>query len=157
MRVFGFNSIHSEKGVLDLSPQQIHSCKNRNCYGGSQLSKNDRSFNLKDAFEYISEGGLMYESYFPYTSKIVYRGTRWEYSFVPKCKTLSEDLVGMKIDNYCQLNGEKDVLNYVLTTGPVTLSVHAEKWHEIPHPRSQFSFLMPDEYCPSASGSDHVG
>jgi len=95
-----------------LSAQQIVSCCTEgDCTGG----------NPSDAYIYVSEqGGVVKESEYPYHSYHGDTGT---------CKTkLTEDLQ-ITVKSFYVLSKEEDMIDYVLSTGPLSICIDATTWN----------------------------
>lgn len=106
----------------DLSTEQLVACDNednkalseyvlnRGCYGG----------NTETAYAYVNYvGGIVHESDYPYTSF-------WEK--VKSCDKDNDDYV-VTVDNYYVIDtGEDDMIEYVMSTGPLAVCVDANDW-----------------------------
>jgi len=105
MRLLGTNYI--------LGPEQIVECDRlgaHGCNGGTQES----------AYNYVKRaGGQEQESDYPYTS-----GADGSTS---ACSSDSSKYV-LTVTDYANINGETDMANYVLATGPVSIDVDASTW-----------------------------
>jgi C1A family cysteine protease len=94
--------------AVSLSPQQLVDC-DTSCYGC------DGGWPLY-GFRYVeSVGGVESNSAYPYTAKD------------GSCK-FSSSKVSAWISDYGYLSGESSILNYVASTGPVSVAVDATTW-----------------------------
>lgn len=94
-----------------LSVQQIVSCDpvDFGCDGG----------NTETAYEYVSKaGGIMLEKDYPYTSFL---------SIESNCKAVSADMV-VTVDSFYTLQSEADMVDYVKTSGPLSICAAASSW-----------------------------
>jgi len=117
LRLFSGNGTFSTSDVL--SPQQLVSCDSLDggCNGGDPL----------EAFEYIiANGGIVTESSYSYTSSVV----PFESG---DCDSTKNDYV-LSLTGYSSLAGsdasavETNMINYVKSTGPLTVCVDASTW-----------------------------
>eukprot|EP01035_Chromulina_nebulosa_P017922 gene17922-23543_t len=93
-----------------LSVQQVLSCQSSDwqCMGGF----------TEDAFQYAMDNGLQQESTYPYTSF---------FGVAPPCTSNSDKYV-IKVDNFYQLTSEDSMVDYVLTTGPLSVCIDSTAW-----------------------------
>ena len=95
-----------------MGPQQLVSCDSTSygCDGGDTVT----------AYEYIQKtGGLERERKYPYTSQD--GGTQ-------DCALDDNEKFVVTIDDYHVVGSEEDMVNYVRSTGPLSVCVSAEKW-----------------------------
>ncbi len=98
-------------GYQVLSPEQITQCDKTSygCDGGW----------TERAYSYVARaGGIETEATYPYTSYYGKTGT---------CSADSSKFV-VSIDGYYTINGETNMANYVLGTGPLSICVDASNW-----------------------------
>ena len=94
-----------------LSVQQMVSCDtvDLGCLGG----------NTETAYEYVNgAGGLMLEADYPYTSYFDVSG---------KCSVSSSKYV-LTVDKYYTVDNEDDMIDYVLSNGPLSICAAASSW-----------------------------
>eukprot|EP00029_Vermamoeba_vermiformis_P000314 TRINITY_DN10354_c0_g1_i1.p1 TRINITY_DN10354_c0_g1~~TRINITY_DN10354_c0_g1_i1.p1 ORF type:complete len:332 (+),score=52.25 TRINITY_DN10354_c0_g1_i1:108-998(+) len=117
--------------TLELSPQQLIDCDSRStgCKGGY----------LSGAYIYGQRTGLMSELDYPYVA-----------SNQGKCFLNSSKIVA-RMERFSSLYTEQDMMNYVATTGPVTVCLNAtvENW------RYYHSGVMSTDLCPSTYQVNH--
>ena len=104
MRLLGTNYI--------LAPEQMVECDKTSmgCNGGLQ----------ERAYSYVKRaGGQEQESDYPYTSGVD--------GSTSSCSSDSSKYV-LTVADYANINGETDMANYVLATGPVSIDVDASTW-----------------------------
>lgn len=95
-----------------LSPEQITQCDSTSygCNGGW----------TEHAYDYVKKaGGIETESVYPYTSSNGVTGT----CHVDKTKFV------IRVNGYTTVNGETNMANYMLSTGPLSVCVDASKWN----------------------------
>jgi C1A family cysteine protease len=106
------DSMRTLKTSYILSPEQITQCDNTSygCNGGWTES----------AYKYVKNaGGIETESVYPYTSGNGVTGS---------CHSDSSKFV-IKVGGYHTINGETNMANYVLSTGPLSVCLDASNWN----------------------------
>jgi C1A family cysteine protease len=95
-----------------LSAQELISCDSNDlgCDGGwTELG-----------FSYAMENGLHLTTDYPYTS---YWGK------AASCKTMSSSKTKVKVQNFYELSTEDEMIDYVMTTGPLSICAASSDWY----------------------------
>jgi C1A family cysteine protease len=118
--------------TLELSPQQLIDCD-------SQRSSGCKGGYLSGAYVYGQRVGLMSELDYPYVA-----------SNQDKCFLNTSKIVA-RMERFTAIYTEQDMMNYVASTGPVTVCLNAtvENW------RHYHSGVMSTDLCPSTYQVNH--
>jgi len=101
---------------VQLSPQQIISCDTEavGCSGGWTES----------AYNYVAEAGLSYESQYPFSAYMEKEMTE------DSAKCLPNSIKGViSVAGYYSLVSEDDMVEYVKSTGPLSICVDSTEWN----------------------------
>ena len=101
---------------VQLSPQQIISCDTEavGCSGGWTES----------AYNYVAEAGLSYETTYPFTAYMDKEMTE------DSAKCVTNDIKGViSVAGYYSLVSEDDMVEYVKSTGPLSICVDSTEWN----------------------------